>query len=405
MAVFEYNALAESGKSTKGVIEADSAAAARRKLRDQKLFPTKLAESFGKDDAGAAGNVFGFGGVSTRDLSMMTRQLAVLVRAGMSLVDGLNALTDQTPNARLRKTILDVRGHVMEGNRLADGLAAHPKVFSPLYINMVHAGESSGSLETVLFRLTDILESQAKLKAKIASTMAYPIFMLLFAVALISFLTLVVMPKITDLFTQRGQSLPRLTELLIATTEFIGAYWYWMILAVIGAFALWRAWVSRPAGRKQWDLFKLKIPLLGSLHLKLICGRFSRILGTMLESGLTMMKALDIVNTVIGNTYIEACLETIQADVRRGRGLATPMRESGEFPAMLTNMIELGQQSGELEDMLVQTADSYDDDVELTVDALVSLMEPVIIIVMGVFVGLLVMSILLPILDMSASIR
>lgn len=405
MAVFEYSALAETGKAVKGIVEADSAAAARRKLRDQQLFPTDISESFGKDNAASGGASIGYGGVSTRDLSIMTRQLGVLLRAGMSLVDGLNALNEQTANARLRKAILDVRSHVMEGNRLADGLAAHPKIFTPIYVNMVHAGESSGSLETVLFRLTEILESQAKLKAKIASTMAYPIFMLFFAIALISFLTLVVMPKITDLFTKRGQTLPTMTQWLINTTNFIGAYWYWMVAGVILAFFLWRSWVSRPAGRMQWDHFKLKIPLLGTLHLKLICGRFSRILGTMLESGLTMMKALEVVNTVIGNAYIEDRFESIQADVRRGRGLATPMKDSGEFPPMLTNMIELGQQSGELEDMLRQTADTYDDDVELTVDAIVSLMEPVIIIVMGVFVGLLVLSILLPILDMSASIR
>ncbi len=405
MAVFEYSALAETGKAVKGIVEADSAAAARRKLRDQQLFPTNISESFAKDDGASGAMSIGFSGVSTRDLSIMTRQLGVLLRAGMSLVDGLNALNEQTANARLRKAILDVRSHVMEGNRLADGLAAHPKIFSTLYVNMIHAGESSGSLEAVLFRLTEILESQAKLKAKIASTMAYPIFMLLFAIALISFLTLVVMPKITDLFTKRGQTLPTMTQWLINTTNFIGAYWYWMIGGVILLFFLWRSWVSRPKGRMQWDHFKLKVPLLGTLHLKLICGRFSRILGTMLESGLTMMKALDVVNTVIGNAYIEDCFESIRAEVRRGRGLATPMKESGEFPPMLTNMIELGQQSGELEEMLRQTADTYDEDVELTVDAIVSLMEPVIIIVMGVFVGLLVLSILLPILDMSASIR
>ena len=406
MAVFEYKALAETGKITKGIIDAETAASARRKLREQQLFPTEITESFGKDSKTQSEfNVkMGFSGVSTRDLSLMTRQLAVLLRAGMPLVESLKALTDQTSNNRLKKTIYDIRSTVLEGKTLADGLGAHPKVFSPLYVNMVRAGEASGSLESVLFRLDSILDHQAKLKAKIISTLAYPCFMVLFAIALISFLTLVIMPKITDLFTKRDQQLPKITEWLMWSTDFISSYWYLIIAASVLLLVGWRSWVSYPGGRKQWDRFKLKVPLFGTLHLKLICGRFARILGTMLESGLTMMKALEVVNTIIGNTHIEATLRDVMADVRKGRGLSVPMGESGEFPAMLVNMIDLGQRSGELDDMLRQTADTYDDDVEVTIEAIVSLMEPVIIITMGVFVGLLVLSILMPILEMSSTI-
>ena len=406
MAVFEYKALAETGKMTKGIIDAETAASARRKLREQQLFPTEITESFGKDSKTQSEfNVkMGFSGVSTRDLSLMTRQLAVLLRAGMPLVESLKALTDQTSNNRLKKTIYDIRSTVLEGKTLADGLGAHPKVFSPLYVNMVRAGEASGSLEPVLFRLDSILDHQAKLKAKIISTLAYPCFMVLFAIALISFLTLVIMPKITDLFTKRDQQLPKITEWLMWSTDFISSYWYLIIAASVLLLVGWRSWVSYPGGRKQWDRFKLKVPLFGTLHLKLICGRFARILGTMLESGLTMMKALEVVNTIIGNTHIEATLRDVMADVRKGRGLSVPMGESGEFPAMLVNMIDLGQRSGELDDMLRQTADTYDDDVEVTIEAIVSLMEPVIIITMGVFVGLLVLSILMPILEMSSTI-
>ena len=404
MAVFEYKALAETGKTTKGIIDADNPAAARRKLREQQLFPTELTESFAKGTESQHKAVVGFTGVSTRDLSLMTRQMAVLLRAGMPLVEALKALTDQTSNIRLRKTVYDIRSTVLEGKSLADGLAAHPRIFSPLYTNMVRAGEASGSLEPVLFRLDAILDHQAKLKAKIVSTLAYPTFMALFAVGLISFLTLVIMPKITDLFTKRDQQLPKITEWLMASTDFITSYWYIILGAAFLALFIWRSWVARPKGRKTWDWFKLKIPLFGSLQLKLICGRFSRILGTMLESGLTMMNALEVVNTIIGNTYIEATMQDVISDVRRGRGLSTPMREAGEFPPMLINMIELGQRSGELDDMLRQTADTFDDDVEVTIDAIVSLMEPVIIITMGLFVGLLVLSILLPILEMSSNI-
>ena len=408
MAVYEYKALAESGKKVKGIIDADTAAAARRKLREQKLFPTDVKESFGQDESSTKASAkkgLGLGGVSTRDLTLMTRQLGVLLKAGMPLIEALKALIDQTSSTRLQKAVYSIREQVIEGGRLADGLAAHPRIFSPIYVNMVRAGESSGTLEQVLFRLDDILDHQAKLKAKIMSTMAYPAFMAVFAVAIIGFLSLVVMPKITDLFEKRDQQLPKLTEYMMATTDFILNYWYLLGGGVILIYVLWRSWVSYPKGRKSWDHFLLRIPLFGGLRRKLICGRFARILGTMLESGLTMMNALDVVMTIIGNKHIEAAMEDVMASVRRGRGLATPMRESGEFPSMFIHMVELGQRSGELEGMLKQTADTYDDDVSVTIDALVSLLEPVIIIVMGLFVGLLVMSILMPILDMSASIR
>lgn len=407
MAVYEYKALGESGKKVKGIIDADTAAAARRKLREQQLYPTDVKESYSADESGAGkkGQSAGLGGVSTRDLTLMTRQLAVLLRAGMPLIEALKALIEQTSNARLQKAVYAVREKVVEGGRLADGLAVHPRIFSPLYVNMVRAGESSGTLEQVLFRLDDILDHQAKLKAKILSTMAYPAFMAVFAVGIIGFLSLVVMPKITDLFTKRDQQLPKLTEYLMACTDFVWNYWYLMIASVVLVLMAWRMWVSYPKGRKQWDHLLLNMPLFGGLRRKLICGRFARILGTMLESGLTMMNALDVVMTIIGNKHIEAAMEDIMAGVRRGRGLSVPMKESGEFPSMFVHMVELGQKSGELESMLKQVADTYDDDVSVTIDALVSLLEPVIIIVMGLFVGVLVMSILMPILDMSSGIN
>lgn len=261
MAVFEYKALAESGKKVKGIIDADTAAAARRKLRDQKLYPTDVKESFGEDAAGGSvgkdKKSRGFGGVSIRDLTLMTRQLAVLLRAGMPLAEALKALIDQTSNSRLQKTVYAIREQVIEGGRLADGMAAHPRIFSPLYINMVRAGESSGTLEQVLFRLDDILDHQAKLKAKIVSTMAYPAFMAVFAVAIIGFLSLVVMPKITDLFTKRDQDLPKLTEYLMASTDFVMSYWYLIMGGIVLVYVLWKMWVTIPKGRKAWDHFLL----------------------------------------------------------------------------------------------------------------------------------------------------
>jgi general secretion pathway protein F len=408
MAVYEYKALEKSGKTVRGIVDADSEVAARQKLREQNLYPTKLRSGGGGTTAGGGpeggGVGFAFGGASPRDLALMTRQLAVLLVAGMPLSDALNALIEQTSKARLRKTIYEVRARVTEGTSLADAFQAHRRIFSELYVNMVRAGESSGTLEAVLGRLADILERQAKLRARVLSTLAYPSFMVVFAIGIISFLTFVIVPRITQLFERQEQELPRLTEILIGTTGFVGKYW-WAIMIVVAAAAVgWRLWVGSEKGRLTWDRMKLRFPLYGPLHLKLVCGRFSRVLGTMLQSGLTMMRALNVVSTVVENKYIEATLESVKSEVRRGGGLARPLRATGLFPPLLIHMTELGERSGELEKMLVHVADTFDEDVQVTVDAVVSLLEPMIIVVMGVFVGLLVLSILLPILNLTSGV-
>ncbi len=410
MAVYQYKAIIRStGKTTKGVIDADNPSQARRKLREQELYPTEVVESVAADTRSAARDGKRSvrtqrGRISTRDLALMTRQLAVLLHAGMPLVEALGALIEQTARPRLRTVIYEVRDKVNAGSTLADALAEHPRVYNSLYVNMVRAGEVSGALEGVLRRLADILEHQAKLKGQIMSTMAYPAFMAVFAVAVIVFLMTVIVPRITQIFQKQGTDLPNITEWLIASSDFIATYWPVIIGIVAGVFALWRLWISRPEGRKRWDRMKLRFPVYGGLHLKLVSARFARTLGTMLQSGLTMLPALEVVNSVLENRHIQTHMDDVKAGVRRGRDLAVPLRETNLFPPMMIHMIELGQRSGEIEEMLVRVADTYDDDVRLTIDAAVGLIEPVIIIVMGIFVGFLVLAILLPILQMSSNI-
>jgi general secretion pathway protein F len=408
MAVFEYEAIAKSsGKSVKGVIDADSPASARRKLREQELYPTTVQESFtgSADSGGGVMESRGRGGrVKLRDVSLMTRQLAVLLHAGMPLVEALGALLEQTQNARLKKTIYDIRTKVNEGSRLADGMAGHPKIFSELYISMVGAGESSGALEVVLARLADIQERQVKLRNRVVGALAYPVLMAVFAIGVISFLMLVIVPKITQMLLQQHRELPLVTKVLIGTVTFIGKWWWLLALVLFGAVLLWRGWVRRPEGRRRWDRMKLRLPVLGDLYQKMQCARFSRTLGSMLQSGLTMMNALDVVKSVMQNRVIQEAMDDVKTSVRRGRDLAVPLRDTGLFPPMLVHMTELGQRSGELEDMLIKVADWYDDEVETSVDAAVSLLEPIMIVVMGVFVGFLVISILLPIFQMSQGI-
>lgn len=417
MAVYEYKAIAKSGKATKGMIDADSPASARRKLRDLDLFPTDVAEVAGAKAAGrlavegatAPGEAqkrdWSLSRVSVRDIALFTRQFSVLLAAGMPLVEALTAILDQVTKPRLRRAVYDIRDQVKAGGTLADAIARHPRIFSSLYSNMVRAGESSGALEQVLVRLADIEEHQAKLRARVTSTLAYPCFMGVFALGVITFLMLVIVPRITLIFQKQKQELPDITKFMIATSHFVGSYWWLLVLLVIGLVTLWRLWIGTDRGRRRWDTLKLKVPMYGQLHIKFVCARFSRTLGTMLESGLTMMKALDVVKSVIGNSVIESSMADIKAGVRRGKDLAGPLKETGHFPPMLIHMVDLGQRSGNIEEMLIRVADTYDEDVRLAIDAMVALMEPVIIIVMGVFVGFLVLSILLPILNMSKGLK
>jgi len=418
MAVFEYKALLKgTGKAVHGVVDAENAAQARRKLREQDLYPTWMGEDKGAGAAaapapgaarsavsGAGSPRGGRGRVSGRDLALMTRQLAVLLRAGMPLVEALSALIDQTSRMRLRAVIYEVREKVNSGRGLGDALSEHPRVFTQLYVNMVRAGETSGALEQVLLRLADILERQAKLRAQIISALAYPAFMAAFAFGIIIFLMAIIVPRITTLFARQGQELPGLTKALIAASDLFGTWWPVLLGLAAGALFLWRMWTAREEGRRTWDRWKLGFPLYGPLHMKIVCARFARTLGTMLQSGLTMLPALEVVNTIIGNTHILGLMDDVKAGVRRGRDLAQPLKETGMFPPMMIYMIELGQRSGELEDMMIQVADTFDEDVRLAIDAVVSLIEPLIIIVMGLFVGMLVLAILLPIFKMSTTV-
>jgi general secretion pathway protein F len=406
MAVFEYEAMAKTGKSVRGIIDADTPAAARRKLREQALYPTRLEESSPRSSvSGGKGDARGgLGRISSRDIAIMTRQLAVLLQAGMPLVESLGALLEQTSNPRLRKTIYEVRDRVNEGVTLADSLAAHGRVFTELYVNMVRAGEASGALESVLLRLADIMERQVRLKNKITSMLAYPVLMAFVGLGIITFMMGFIVPKIVQVFETQERDLPAVTMVMITSCNFVREWWVLLLLLVIGGVIAWRIWVSRPDGRRRWDGIKLRLPLLGPLYIKMISARFSRTLGTMLQSGLIMMTALDVVKSVVENKVVENAMDDVKSGVRRGRDLTIPLKETGLFPPMLIHMVELGQRSGELESMLIRVADTYDEDIEMTVNGIVSLLEPLMIVVMGVFVGFLVFSILLPIFDMSSGI-
>ena len=405
MAVFEYTGIAVgSGKQVKGVRDAENAKALRAALRkDGVLLTTATEERAAKAKAGRNIKLFAFlDRPSTSDVAIMTRQLATLVRAGIPLFESLNALIEQLEKESLRRAITAVREQVREGTSFAKALEAHPGIFPPLYVNMVRAGEASGTLEAVLDRLTQFMESQAKLKGKVVGALAYPALMVIIGVTLISVLMVAVVPNVKAIFASVGQALPWYTELLIFTSDMAAGYWWLALLLGFGGGALFQRWRRTPAGKLRWDTLLLGIPLFGKLIQMLSVARFARTLATLLSAGVALLTAMDIVRSVLGNAALEKVISDAIGSIREGQSIADPLKRSGRFPPMVTHMIAIGEKSGQLEEMLENVADAYDAAVETRVQMLTSLLEPMMIVVMGGAVGFIAMSILMPLIQMSS---
>lgn len=404
MPVFEYKALTAGGKAVQGLREADSPKSLRAVLRREDVFLTEvLGEQQVKAQQAREVNVrrWVFGRVGATDLAIATRQLAVLVGAGIPLVEALTALVDQVEHERLKRVLGDVKQRVNEGAALADALAAHPRVFSTLYVNMIRAGEHSGALEVVLVRLSDFTESQARLRSKILGTMTYPIAMVGIGSVILGILFSVVIPKITKIFADTQAVLPWNTRALIAFSQLVHDYWW--ALAVLVALAIWSflRWRRTPAGRARWDRFVLRTWVFGPLIRQIAIGRFARTLSTLLKSGVPLLTAMDIVKNIVGNTRLADVIEQSREAIKEGESIAAPLKRSGEFPPLVYHMVAIGERSGALEEMLGNVASAYEDQVETTIGALTSLLEPLMIVGMGVVVAFIVFSVLMPILQIN----
>jgi general secretion pathway protein F len=405
LAVFEYTGIAVgSGKQVKGVRDAENPKALRVALRrDGVLLTAATEEQEAKDKARRSIKLFAFLDVpSTGDVAIMTRQLATLVGAGIPLFESLNALIEQLEKDSLKRAITAVREQVREGTSFAKSLEAHPKIFPPLYVNMVRAGEASGTLEAVLARLTQFMESQAKLKGKVIGALAYPALMVVIGVVLISVLMVAVVPNVKSIFASVGQALPWYTEILLFTSEVLSGYWWLLLILAIGGGYAFKRWRSKPAGKLAWDGFVLRLPLFGKLIQMLSVARFSRTLATLLSAGVALLTAMDIVRSVLGNAALEKVVAEAISSIREGQSIAEPLKRSGRFPPMVTHMIAIGEKSGKLEEMLENVADAYDVAVETRVQMLTSLLEPLMIVVMGGAVGFIAMAILMPLIQMSS---
>jgi general secretion pathway protein F len=404
MPVFQYKALDARGKSVHGLREADSPKNLRVALRRDGVFLTEvLGEQQAKAQAARDVNVrrWVFGRVSATDLAIATRQLAVLVGAGIPLVESLGALVEQVEHERLKRVLSDVRQRVNEGASLADALGAHPRVFTTLYVNMIRAGEHSGALEIVLVRLSDFTETHARLRSKIMGTMAYPIAMVGIGSIILGVLFSVVIPKITKIFEDTKITLPWTTKVLIGFSSFVHDYWW--ALGLVLALAIWGffRWKRTPTGRARWHRMVLKLWVFGPLVRQVAISRFARTLSTLLKSGVPLLTAMDIVRNIVGNVRLAEVIEQARDAIREGESIAAPLKRSGEFPPLVYHMVAVGERTGALEEMLANVANAYEDQVETTIGALTSLLEPAMIVGMGVVVAFIVFSVLMPILQIN----
>lgn len=404
MPVFEYTGLNAKGKKASGIIDAESALAARHKLRSSSIFPTAISEVH--STAAVKENHRRFksamlGRVKAAEVTMMTRQLATLMGAGFPLVPAIDSLVPQTRSSALKKNMAKIKDSVVEGNSLAQALSLFPGTFSDLYVNMVRAGETSGTLEIVLGRLADIMESQQELKTKITSALAYPILMSIFGAGVLFFLMAHIVPTITAIFAEMNQVLPAPTRFLIRLSAFIQGYGWALLVLLAAVLGLYFFIAKTDKGRHLLDKLKLRLPVLGALLKKLAVARFTRTLGSLLENGVSMLTALKIVKDIAGNTLIGDAIERATEDVSKGQPLAGSLEKQQIFPGLSIQMIHVGEQSGALENMLYKIAQVYESEVESRILRMTALLEPVMIMVMGVVVGFIVLSIVLPIFEMN----
>jgi general secretion pathway protein F len=407
MPVYSYAGLSPDGKNVTGIIDADSPRAARLKLRRTGVFPTSLSETREVESRPRATRSLSslFERVGPQEIAVMTRQLSTLVSAGLPLVDCLSALIDQVDSERLKSMLTQTRESVNEGRSLADALAEHPKVFTDLYVNMVRAGEASGALDVVLLRLADYTESAARLRSKLRSALTYPAVMLVVGSAILFFLLSYVVPKITRIFTESKQVLPLPTRILMAFSGMLSTWWPLFVVLLALAGIGFRYYVRTEAGRQRYDRWVLRLPVFGKLLQKIAVARFSRTLSTLLQSGIGLLPSLDIVKNIVDNRVLYDATEAARDAIREGQSIAPPLKKSGIFPPLMIHMIAVGERSGQLEEMLFKTAETYEGEVDSTISTLTTLLEPAMIVFMGGMVTFIVLSILLPIFQMSQLIR
>jgi general secretion pathway protein F len=411
MPMYAYKGVGPSGKSVNGVRDAESPKVLRQLLRKDGVIVTSAELSKGgkaaKDQAAKKGGLSRevdlgglFGGVKKSEIAVFTRQLATLLRSGIPLAEALGTLVDQINNLRFKTPVSEVRATVNEGSALADALAMHPKLFDDLYVSMVRAGEIAGNLEDVLARLAEFLESSQRLKSKVQGAMIYPAIMVIVGFGIMALLMVKVVPNIVDMFRQQGKTLPLNTRFLIWCSDFFVKYFFLLLLGWIAAIVLFVKWSRSKDGKPTWNRFVLRMPKVGRLARAINVSRFARTLGTMLQSGVPMLRALDTAKQIVGNVIIQDAIEEAKRAVTEGESLAVTLKKSGQFPPTMVSMIAVGERAGQLEQMLEHAAKDLEEAVDGELTRLTATLEPLMLVVMGGAVAFIVFSILQPIMDL-----
>jgi type IV pilus assembly protein PilC len=406
---FAYTAVDAQGKTHQGTVEANSAADAAAAIKKQGRFPTNIAETSAA--AGAAkgkglslpfslGGGSGTGKVPAKVLTVFTRQLSTLISAGLPLLRSLRTLSKQEKNANLKKIMASLAESVEGGTTFSEALAQHPKAFNKLYVNMVKAGELGGVLEVVLTRLAEFAEKSQRIRGKVTSAMVYPIVVLTIAVGIVTFLMLFIVPKFEAIFKDMlgGRPLPFITQTIMDISRFIQGHFLllagMLVLAVVGL----RLSMRLPGVPAKVDQFKLKLPLFGDMLTKTAVARFSRTLGTLVSSGVPILQALQITRDTAGNERVSSAIDNIHDNVKEGESMVSPMEASQIFPPMVVSMVQVGEETGQLPDMLTKVADVFEEEVDTAVAGLTSLLEPVMIVLLALIVGTIVVALFLPLI-------
>ncbi|AOT68183.1 type II secretion system F family protein [Geosporobacter ferrireducens] len=401
MPTYKYKAISVNGQSLQGTFVANSRNDVIQMLRGNNSYPVMIQE----DVDSQMREVNLFGGVRTKDLAVFCRQSYSMLNAGVPIINCLDILRMQTEHKKLKNTIGEVYENVQKGLTFSESLKKHLDVFPELLIYMIEAGEASGSLDTILERMAVHYEKETKINSKIKGAMVYPIILSIVSVTVVIFLLTFVMPTFIGMFQGSGVPLPLPTRILMKFSELLKNYWYLFLSGTIALIYGTKRYILTSAGRLQFDRLKLRLPVIGSLNQKIITARFARTLSTLMASGIPLLQAMENVANVVGNKVAADGIMKVREEVRRGAPLAPPVKRLGIFPPMVDNMIHIGEESGTLDDILEKTANFYDEEVEASLQKMITLFEPVMILVMGLVIGFIVIAMVLPMFDMLKTVQ
>jgi type IV pilus assembly protein PilC len=399
--VYRWSGKTRGGEVRSGEMEAGDKAAVQARLRQMGLEPTRVSRKLPELSL----RLPGMGGVGMKDLVVFTRQFSVMIDAGLPLVQALDIIGTQADNAEFRKVLLTVKGKVEAGATFADALAEHPKVFDELFVQLIRAGEVGGILDTILQRLGAYIEKNEKLKRRVKGAMTYPIIVLLISFAVVGVLIGKVVPTFEKMFKDMGGALPGPTQFLVDLSHGFTQYWYFFVLVPVGLVVAFLTVTSKGRGQEIWHATLLKLPLFGPLVQKTAVARFTRTLGTMLSSGVPILDALDIVARSAGNRIIERSILFVRAKISEGKNIAGPLADVKVFPPMVVQMIGVGEATGAMDTMLGKVADFYDDEVDVAVSSITSMIEPLMMVFLGGTVGFFMIAMYLPIFSMAGGIK